>query len=625
VFVAAAATTARQAAAQAPLIHDSLAVDSIRFDEAPLPGGAANVFRFLFSTVPQWIQITGFIIGILCALVVLWFAWGRRRAWWAWIVSRPTGFKIALGAGILAAVTASAAAGAWSWNYMMHENEFCSSCHVMKGAFSRFGVSEHQKLECHSCHRQSIFASSRELYYWVLDRPEKIPPHAPVPNQICAECHAQQNADSTWKRISATAGHRVHFNSDSLSLKGLQCVDCHAREIHAFKAVDLSCTTGGCHSTITVKLGGMANQSGLHCITCHDFGTPVSELVAIDSSSRKALVPAREECTSCHAMAAMLSDRELDKDPHKATCGTCHNPHAQEVSTGAYGSCATAGCHSSPDTLTAFHRGLPNHVIDQCGSCHKPHSWKVKGNSCLDCHSNIFRRGAVPIRRQRSPAARPERRTSGPSDSEPWNGEHFIDLPTPSVRDTVFDHNRHKAVQCTSCHNTSRSHGALTVRSPADCQSCHHAADKRAGECAACHTTAELVGTRRVPSQIRVTGREGIEERDLPFDHPRHRGVACSGCHAPEGDQPVTTTCASCHTNHHRGDATCGSCHVDAKSRHDSRAHAPCGTCHTGSGVDKLPATRAVCLSCHMAQADHKPRGDCTSCHLTTWIPGASR
>ena len=29
-------------------------------------------------------------------------------------------------------------AGTWSWNYMMHTNEFCSGCHIMAVPFQRF-------------------------------------------------------------------------------------------------------------------------------------------------------------------------------------------------------------------------------------------------------------------------------------------------------------------------------------------------------------------------------------------------------------------------------------------------------------------------------------------------------
>ncbi|MBL8983023.1 MAG: hypothetical protein JNL26_12615, partial [Gemmatimonadetes bacterium] len=240
--VACALITAARAGAQAGVqIHDSTSADSIRFDKAPLPGGAAAISRFLFSEVPQWIQISGVIVGAIVAVVVATVTWRRRRDIFTWLVTRSRGAKIALGASTVLTLGIAGGAGAWSWNFMMHDNDFCSSCHVMKGAFNRFRVSEHDKLECHACHQQSIFASTKELYYWVLDRPEDIPKHAPVPNRVCGECHEQRQADSTWKRIIATAGHSVHFKSDSTALKNLMCVDCHAKDVHAFKATDLSC------------------------------------------------------------------------------------------------------------------------------------------------------------------------------------------------------------------------------------------------------------------------------------------------------------------------------------------------------------------------------------------------
>ena len=48
------------ASAPAPVVHG--AVDSVRMDQSPLPGGVANIFRFLFSGVPQWIQIGGVVL-----------------------------------------------------------------------------------------------------------------------------------------------------------------------------------------------------------------------------------------------------------------------------------------------------------------------------------------------------------------------------------------------------------------------------------------------------------------------------------------------------------------------------------------------------------------------------------
>ncbi len=607
-------------------VHDSASADSIRFDQAPLPGGAAALFRFLFSEVPQWIQIGGVIVGAIAAIVGGMAAWRRRREVLTWLTTRSRATKIALASSTVFTLGVAGGAGAWSWNFMMHDNDFCSSCHVMKGAFNRFRVSEHDKLECHACHQQSIFASAQELYYWVLDRPEQIPQHAPVPNRICAECHEQQQADSSWKRVIATAGHAVHFKSDSSALKDLMCVDCHAKDVHAFRATDVSCKSSGCHEDTKVRLGAMADQSGLHCVTCHDFGRSVSEVVAIDST-RRALVPARQECFSCHEMRAKLEQHDLDKDPHQATCGTCHNPHDQVKAARAFDSCATAGCHANADTLTAFHRGLGQHALDQCGACHKPHSWKVESTNCLACHGDVFRRAPIRVRRAEAEPADAMAFQPHEASGRPGRGGPSADMPPsvldeapPTARDTLFDHGRHRTVACASCHSTANTHGAVTVQWPRDCQGCHHASDARAGTCERCHAASSLTNTARIPTAIRVTGR-APRTRDLPFAHDRHSRVACASCHGEGVSKAPRESCNGCHTDHHRADATCTSCHAEAKPAHDRGTHVTCGSCHSGAGTAALPPTRAVCLACHTEQRTHKPGGDCGACHRASWRP----
>ena len=658
--IAHAFVTATLAAQTVTRLHNSASADSIRFDQAPLPGGAANVFRFLFSGVPRWIQIGGVVVGAIVAVVLGVMLWKRRSAIATWLTTRSRGTKIALGASTVLTLGIVGAAGGWSWNYMMHENDFCSSCHVMKSAFNRFGVSEHDKLECHACHQQSLLESSKEVYYWVLDRPEKIPKHAPVPNKICGTCHLQSQADSVWKRISATAGHQVHFNSDSSELKDVMCVKCHAKDVHAFKAVDLSCGQSGCHDKIEIRLGDMANQSALHCVTCHEFTRPVSESISVDST-RKAMVPARKECFTCHEMREKLEKRGLDKDPHKANCGICHNPHDQTKAGKAFESCATAGCHANPDTLTAFHRGLERHVLTDCGACHKPHSWKTESSRCIDCHKDVFqdRRTVRSRRRATEPAAEPNNApfsrfeesppfAGGPHDATPdapnvWAALALAAPPSsaaPAARDSTrsarrfqptqgrhsaadtaaFRHSRHRAVACESCHRTSSSHGAIAIKTPADCQSCHHASDARAGACAACHAPAELQSAYPVATTLRITGRAAPLTRTLQYLHPQHQTLACADCHGAGVPQSVTRTCAECHSGHHRAQATCTSCHEDSRSAHARSAHLGCASCHTSSFVASLPPSRPMCLACHREQSEHKPGQDCEVCHQTGWV-----
>src|SRR5579884_4177005 len=144
---------------------------------SPLPGGVAAVVRFLFN-LPPWIQIAGAAAGLVAATAVVAALWRRRAAIRHWLAVRRRGVKIGL-----------AGAGVAGWNYMQHDNGFCTGCHVMGPAYERFTRSEHDSLSCHDCHQQSLFASMRQLYLWVAERPQRIGPHAKVPSEVCARCH----------------------------------------------------------------------------------------------------------------------------------------------------------------------------------------------------------------------------------------------------------------------------------------------------------------------------------------------------------------------------------------------------------------------------------------------------
>ncbi len=627
-------------------VHDSLVVDSIRMDTPPLPMGVvARTFRFLFSGVPQWVQIGGVILGAIVAIVIVTLAIRHRAAILEWLAARSRTYKIALGAGVGGTMLAVGLTGGWTYNYMMHENDFCSSCHVMKTAFGKFQNSEHSKLACHACHQQSIFASTKELYYWVMERPEKIPAHSKVPNKICADCHITQKRDSVWQRVIATAGHQVHLKSDSASLRDVMCVTCHARQVHAFKSNDLSCGQTGCHENQKIKLGKMANQSSLHCITCHEFTKTVSESITVDSTKRD-LVPIKKECFSCHEMREKLASHGLDKDPHKGTCGTCHNPHEQENKKAAIKSCATSECHASADTLTAFHRGLGKHGIDNCVACHKPHEWKVQSTSCLGCHKNIFDDTRSAPRKSTSLGTRAPLKyvphvverplvsgRGGPSAGEAFSlGEDPAEARPMSAgqglrsrddmqqpRDTLkFSHARHRKLQCEKCHDSSDRHGALLVTNRASCQACHHAKDGRSGTCETCHARKDLP-SKHVDVSVHVVRRPADATRTLTFEHQVHAKESCSTCHDDSPERRVIKTCTECHAQHHTVERTCSSCHPSTKSAHDRLAHDGCTSCHADAAVASLPPVRTLCLSCHQEQRDHKTGRECVSCHRVSW------
>lgn len=393
---------------------DSATVDSVVV-ESPLPAGAAEVVHFLLNAVPQWVQITGVFVGASLGIALLVIGWRRRERIRAWFVDRPTAWKLGIAAIVLAVLGGVGFAGVKSWTFIKHDNSFCSGCHVMAEPFRAFTASEHSELMCHDCHEENLLDKARQLYAWVSERPEQIGPHAPVPNGVCIACHIQRDADSTWKRISATAGHAVHLNPRSPVMRETSCLICHGQEVHRFKPAEQTCAQAGCHDRRQIQLGRMATLS-LTCSSCHTFAAATSEADPIDSA-RAALRPGQKECLACHEMRERIRNFPPDSDPHQGRCGACHDPHTQTTAAGAYQSCGTVQCHARSDTLTAIHRGIGGpHKLDMCGSCHAAHTWTAGRADCRSCHSRISDPD-VQVRRPRPPGvesrAAPENRRTG--------------------------------------------------------------------------------------------------------------------------------------------------------------------------------------------------------------------
>ena len=606
---------------QGPALQIADTVRDTAVVKTPLPGGVGVFVRWLFN-LPTVVQVSAALVGAAIAVWVLWFLWDRRAAIIAWFTSRSRGVKIALGGLLAAVVVLFAAFGMVSWNYMQHNNDFCVSCHVMTPAFTRFQHSEHKQLKCHDCHQQSIFASMRQLVLWVAEKPQEIPPHAKVPNRVCAECHIQKpGADSVWKRISATVGHRVHLNSDSASLKGIQCTKCHGLEVHHFVPVDSSCGQSGCHQGLHIKIAKMADQTSLHCVKCHQFTRRVSETISLDST-KKQFTPTLNECLVCHEMKQKLAGYDEAKDPHQGVCGACHDPHKQTDPQQVWQTCEKSGCHSNPRALTPFHRGseITDAVLAKCESCHPAHTWTVSGTQCLSCHKTIYE--------DRPPGART---TAGIAQarlvSSSGQGIGY-------TGDQPFSHRRHKETQCTACHATGKAHGRLLVRTLEDCRNCHHAsptlgsAGAMAGTpprlCTSCHNTVGLRQSIQDTLTFKLSVWKEPRARAFGFRHDKHTTYDCTICHATPNSLlvPADKSCPACHAKHHVPDAQCRSCHPPVKAAHTRDAHLGCtgSQCHTPQPVEELQAKRNVCLVCHQTQVNHKPGKECAACHQVQWL-----
>src|SRR5678816_369185 len=486
---------------------------------SPLPGGVAAVTRFLLTTVPQWVQIAGVVLAVIVAVIVVWWVIRNRARILAWLATRSRAVAWTLGVGAVVLLIAMAGFGAATWNYTQHSNDFCTSCHVMHPAYSKFADvgNKHGELSCHACHTQSVFASAWQLYFWLKERPDKIGKHATVENRVCETCHVTADT-AKWQHIRSTAGHRVHLESDSSALKDVKCVTCHGAEVHRFEPARATCGQSGCHkeSDTKIVMQKMKDQTIRHCTVCHQFTEQVPALATTDSA-RGTLVPGRPQCFGCHDMKKALPDFDPAKDPHGGKCGTCHNPHTQDTPAAAAKTCTTEACHGNwrdtPFHVGAAHRKVASQA-SQCITCHVPHQARVDASDCTGCHTNARSRGNArpplpfdttralrrtsaaptpPVVRQtiESFLARPPR-TTGPSADDPPGiaGIPEPSWPPPVAADT-FAHARHAKIACLVCHQTTSTRSHLTFEPPRGCTICHHQ-QPTAARCPSCHKPNEL-------------------------------------------------------------------------------------------------------------------------------------
>jgi len=652
-----------------PHFLDSIVVES------PLPDPFVPVVQWIFQK-PSWVMISGIVIGAIVAVSLLVLIWRRHAAIARWLGTRERIVKLGMLGAVGAILLLMVGTGVGAYNYMMHDNDFCKGCHIFvpsgqafvkpdTGTYLLVNAVEgaHDSLGCHACHPFEIKAQTKELLYWIADRPEEIPPHAKVPRRTCEECHVTGAAKETWQRVASTAGHRVHLESDSSALKDVACLTCHARSAHRFQPADTTCAQKGCHLTeeVKIKLGRMAvrftpenidpNEEELYCNSCHQF-TAEAQFVTLDSAGNT-LRPGEGQCFGCHEMRDLLASFDPARDPHSGSCGMCHNPHVDVKPTDARKSCADAGCHADWRGV-AFHVGKAHRkVAEQCRTCHDPHAARVDASDCTGCHTAVRkgdRRSKPPLPfdtlralQQSLLPVEPRPDTTGPRThslvdpgrSRGRGDEAFPEEPpgwpvsqTATLADT-FSHRTHRELACITCHSTSSRTNDLTFQPPRGCQICHHQRPAKT-DCAACHEAGEIAPAH--PATVRVSvPRESPRDRPVGFEHASHADISCTECHVTpvslEPEEPVTT-CTACHDDHHAAGLDCAACH---RTEGIIEAHAPpidahraCDECHTAATVAALEPTRSFCLACHPSETDHYEQKECSVCHLQA-TPGEYR
>lgn len=638
--------------------HQQIALDSTVVGR-PVADPVIATVQWIFQR-PPWVMWGGAILaGIVAALLLFW-AWKRRAAIRTWLATRSRPVMAGLVAAVAVVVGLAAILGFRANDFMMNDPRFCTGCHIFvasgeawvlpdTGYYSLVNKLEgkHDTLSCHDCHALDYTKEAVKMVYWMSGHREKeVPPHAKVPRAVCENCHVRGDAKETWQAIAATAGHRTHLESDSSALEGkVECLTCHAQTAHRFQPANATCAQRGCHEQdeTRIRLGRMAQQTDLHCTSCHDFQADVPALATRDSAAR-ALTPNLRQCTSCHQMERLVADFRPERDPHKAQCGYCHNPHTQTETRQAVKSCATAGCHADFKEVD-FHAGAAHRGVamrpERCATCHVPHHARVDASDCSGCHAEVRRRSegrmappmpfdtAAALRRTRGPTSGSHRdlppgTRRAPllrvSSSGGTVAQALLAAQSPADADS-FSHPRHRALACITCHSPGQRTSRITFERPRGCQICHHQAPARS-RCAQCHQPAELADPMRVSLSVAVPEHQP-RARDAGFAHPPHREVACTQCHTSAvtlAPPDSIATCAACHAQHHTARAACATCHRTGviRSAHEpaETTHTGCDACHTLATVAALTPTRPLCLTCHAEQTEHYAERECSVCHF---------
>jgi hypothetical protein len=605
---------------------------------------AAVQFFFQQSPIVMW---GGVVLAIIVAVVVLRTIWIRRLAIRHWLAARSGLVKGAMIAGVVVMAVLVAGLGYQAKKFVDTDNRFCNGCHIFvatgepwiqsdTGNYSLVNRMEgkHDSLTCHSCHELRPLKEAVKMVWWMSGvREEEIPPHAKVPREVCENCHVQGEARETWQAIAATAGHRVHLESDSSALSEVECLTCHVQEVHRFVPVNTTCTQEGCHENTTIVLGDMAEKTvalEAHCTTCHEFTAEVPRLATRDSAAGT-LIPGDQECMSCHQMETRLASFDPAKDPHSGTCGMCHDPHAQKEVQEAKLSCSNSSCHATwrdePFHLGTSHR----RVAEQCTTCHLPHQAQVDASDCTGCHQTVRNRTGgrtqpplpfdTTAAKQRASlnhgAPDPRGKGDAPPGLDPGGGPPE---PLPVPVDT-FSHNQHQQLPCITCHTTRAGQsGTLTFEPPRGCQICHHQGPL-GNDCSACHQSSDLAPPQSVVIAIAVLA-HAPRPRSVGFEHSKHAVLECTQCHTQPVSLRADTTvleCAGCHVEHHEFNRACASCHatdqIVAAHQPPVEGHQRCDACHDPDRVAQLIPTRTLCLTCH-AEEDHYAPKECTTCHF---------
>ena len=243
----------------------------------------------------------------------------------------------------------------------------------------------------------------RQLVLWVAEKPQAIPPHAKVPNDVCGKCHIQkEGADSVWKRIIATAGHRIHLNFGFRRAQEPAVHQVPRSGGAPLRPGGLDLRPASCHQTVPIKLAKMGGQTSLHCVKCHQFtrGGERDDLAGLGAAS-SSFPPERvprlprdaEEARRLRRSEGPAPGR-LRRVPQSAQAGDDRRRRGRAA--------PRAAATRRRETLSPFHKGLDREGARQVRDL--PPGAHVDGEGRASV-SSATRRSTRTVRRASRPAA----------------------------------------------------------------------------------------------------------------------------------------------------------------------------------------------------------------------------
>jgi len=478
-------------------------------------------------------------------------------------------------------------------------------------------------------------------------------------NISCLLCHYDVAAGSgVAAPATCRTCHGVPGGPDAL--RGDESMDpAVVHTMHLDSAVELTCTR--CHEPVDHRVVRLASALTLDCGSCHGQGDPalgapldstihrdVQELYVGLDPRHPELGPAvkftaRVACASCHSKAStsLPVGSAAQLRAMRQECDACHGGRFGRLlepwvagmtrNTRLAGDFVQAAAANTSvrqdavaDSMARAAVAVWRH-IDRGDGVHNLPAADALLRGAIEAAARSYRRVGV---------AEPSRPGLGPDPSNVScvRCHYGVQTVATPVDGRTFAHTDHVitgAIACARCHGTADlfeddgttfdpAHGTTGI-TQTDCMTCHHV--DRAGECTACHAQVDIARLHpRADVTVHIRHNNAEHTREVDFSHASHVPVACTSCHQP-GVAQVPASCNTCHEAHHGAAPTargCDTCHgTDVLERHKRTDHLECGACHAPATLSLMgSADRRFCLVCHVSQTDHRPEGDCSTCHL---------